>query len=904
MRAIIAVLLLGVLAPLGAAVGQESGGELTKDEQRMVREGMAEALDSRFRGGRTPAQKHALAMAYTNKARRARRAEDRDRAYEKADESYAAWIAKLENAAVRGGVPDEVRLAAARVEYAGMILSGQAAADLDEYEITAGQRGDREKLEKLLRKAAGQYKKAGEKLTPIMEDLTVYEEDLLAAGLYDTAVQAKLDMTLNVGWTNYYRGVLESKDEAKRRTLLATAERKFVELVDSGQTGQMRYQCYTALAMTQREQGRFEEAEQSFRYAMGEDVDPVVEAQVRYELARCQLNNGKFDEARTTLRPLVEKDPQNLSDEDRPARFYINLAHLWDANSYLIESTAIRREAANSTARAAILSKSQRAREMGLAKLSRLKKRGGAWPALVQIYVAASVNLKTPPKRLSSLELLYTAEVLIDTKGYDDALRRLKMASERDDLDAELAGDVLFELGRCHYLLHQEREAAEVFQKLASEHRSYEKAPRAATFAYGLWGKIAERSGKAEDYLALAAVLRNLLESFANHPRRDEAMWLLPVSLQLAERFEEAADEFGKIPETSTRHWEEAQYRRVVCQRKAVEAGRASLGAEEYSRQAHTVVDALVRYAGEAYGRAESSAKADKLKQWSAEARLAAAEVLISQGVDDHQRALEVVEPFEKQHPESPLEGRILAIRIRAYRGLRQFEQASAILREFLQAASPAQVGATLATLATGMQEEVKRLMEDGQTEAARALAADSVSTFDELEKWVRADEQRAQSLDFVLSGRAKMHYLAGQYGEAHQLVTGLLERSPRNGNYRHLQALILTAQLPEDAPQDTLKTAQDAWAKLLTDPGIRERAPERYWEARYNWLALTLRLGNAADVETAITQERIFRPDLGGAPWKTRLENLLNKALEAQGKSPETQPAESQPATDAATPP
>jgi hypothetical protein len=53
----------------------------------------------------------------------------------------------------------------------------------------------------------------------------------------------------------------------------------------------------------------------------------------------------------------------------------------------------------------------------------------------------------------------------------------------------------------------------------------------------------------------------------------------------------------------------------------------------------------------------------------------------------------------------------------------------------------------------------------------------------------------------------------------------------------------------------------------------------------------MSLRLGSAADVEKAITQERVWSPDLGGPPWKEKLEDLWHRARVAQGLPPETQP-------------
>jgi tetratricopeptide (TPR) repeat protein len=872
--------LLSIIAALAvcvSAAAQEPAEEPLSEIDRMIQDGMAEALEARLHGGQTPDEKHQLARAYANKARRARQPDERTRAFQDAEDKYQRWVGALEPVAVAGDAAGVVRVAAARVEYAGMLLSGPAASGLDEYEISAGKWGDRAAIARWLTTAREQYEKAATALAPLVEEPARYEETLLAAGLFDTLVQAHLDATLNLGWTNYYLGMLAS-DETRRQEFLSAARHKFQELIDGGQTGAMRPQCYLGLGMVQREQGRLTDADKTLATARDSDADPAVAAHVRYELARCQIKGGKFDEARTTLRPLVEKDPENLGPEDRPARFYINLAQLWDGYSHLVEADAIRSEARDSPARTAIIQKAQRAREAGLVKLKRLTQRGGPWPALVQLYVAASIETQTPLSELGVVELLYSATALMDAQRYEEALARLEDAAARKQSDKELAGDVLFELGRCQHLRKNERGAAEAFAKLAAEYRGHAKAPQAATFAYQLWGQIAERSGAKGDYQQLAVVLQNLLASFADHPQRDEALWLLPMSLQLAGRFDEAAEEFGKVPQSS-KHWEEAQYRREICRRLAVEAARASLPAEKFQAAARPVAEGLLRYADEALTRTAAAPNPKEVGQWSAGARLAAAELLVSPDVGGEREALAALASFETQYPQSELLGRVLALRMRAYRGLREFEQATRIVAQLLETAPPQQVGDTLTMLAAGMQDEVERLMESGRADEARVLAREALQTFDELAKWIGADAGRAQGLEPVRAGRTRMLYLAGEYEAAEQTLAKLLEKSPHSGNYQYLQAQILTARLSPTATPEELKRAQDAWAVLLSDAAIRQRAPQRYWESRYNWLALALRLGRAADVEKAITQERIWRPDLGGDAWKAKFEELLAAA-------------------------
>ena len=88
----------------------------------------------------------------------------------------------------------------------------------------------------------------------------------------------------------------------------------------------------------------------------------------------------------------------------------------------------------------------------------------------------------------------------------------------------------------------------------------------------------------------------------------------------------------------------------------------------------------------------------ERFRKWSAEARINAAELLVGQGVEQYEPALEAVADFEDKHPDSELVGRLLALRIRANRGLRRFERATAILEQYLQSVSPEKAGAVLAS--------------------------------------------------------------------------------------------------------------------------------------------------------------------------------------------------------------
>lgn len=902
-RRILAAAAALALLPTAAALAQDAADreppKPASDVDKMVRDGMGEALEARFGAAARPDEWLLVAQAYKNKAQRAKQPAERRRAFDKSEEIYRRAIAALEKS--REGLKGAVALVAARLEYASAIVSGQVAGELDEFEITAGQRGDREQLIKLLGAAREEYTKAEAIIKPLYDERATREDEFFAEGVSEAVAQHWLDTDFNLAWVHHYLAMLEP-DELKKKDQARLAEQRFQRLVDSGSTGTVIFRCYLGLALSQIEQGRYDDAARNLNQARQEGADRVTTVQAQFELGRCHLAAKKYDEARAALKPLVDKNLRELPQEDRPARFYINLANLWDANSYLLEADAARKEAdATPAARRAILQKADRLRQDGLARFNKLSQMGGAWPALVQIYVAATVNMRADPKELSPTELLYSATTLMDARKFRDAMARLQEAAGRPDLDPALQGQILFELGRCQFRLDDLRSAAASFSRVATTMKSHASAPQAATFAYQIWAKLAKQSNKKEDYQALADTLLNLIQAFPDHPERAAATWWLPVALQYAGKYAEAAEQFGNVPENSE-HREEAQQRRGVCARLALEAQRATLPAEEYGTRAKQVVATLLKYSDESAQRAEQAIDRKSVLKWSAEARLQAGELLIAPGVEQFKQGLDTVADFEKRFPDSPLVGRALSIRIRAHRGLREFDQASKILEQYLQAVPADQAGGTLAVLAKGMQEEVDRLRDDGDAEAAKKLARESLVTFDELEKWISADEKRAKSRPVVAFGRAQMLYYAGEHAQALDAVGKLLATNPKDGNYQHLQAMILTDSLGDGAAAAQIDAAREAWARLLADQTLRTKAPSRFWEARYHWLALTLRGGAAGDVEKAIKQDRVWFPDLGGPPWKERLEELYRAAAEKAGVTADA-PRDDEPATRPATP-
>ncbi len=897
---IAAMLALGIAGP---AFGQRSESE-QQELERLVDRGAHDVLAARLRGSKRPEDVHMIARAAANYAARQRAPDARHKAFAAAAGHYEAWIATLEREP--GDEPETkiVATAAARLELGNMLLSRWATADLDELELSDGRRGDRQRLAEILTRARQALERGWTEIQPLASELDRggidVEDRYLSLGLFDTLHSLETDLQFNLAWANYYIAVVESRNEARRSESLRAAERYFQNLIEAVPTGASAYRVFLGMGMTLREQGRLDEAQRYFDTAM-QDADFVAEARIRYERARAHLAANRFEEARAVLAPLVDLRERDLTPEQQPARFFVNLAHLWDANSYLTEAEALRREAETSSSKAAVLLRARRARELGLIRLNRLASRGGPWAGLVRLYVADSIRLDASLSELSPVELLLTARELTLSERHAEAIARLEEAARRDDLSADLAGEIQYELAVARYRAGQIRAAATAFEQLAfggesGRKSAFERADDAATYAYQLRAQAAEESRAAADYGQLADTLLKVLQYFPQHPQRSQIVWWLPVALQAAGRYTEAVEQFGKVPRESA-YWEQAQLRRALCLRRALEQDRPRLAAPEFSQRAQQVAGDLLRYARDAQARIGSSPDPAAVRSSAAEATVNAAELLVEPGVDDFERALSQLDQFETRYPESDAVGRVLAARIRALRGLRRFDEATAVVRQYLAAVPAERAGPVLASLAGGMQDEVARMLRESRAADARRLAADAIPIFEQLAEWVAGQASLpAAQADSVRYGLAEMKYRAGLLEEASAAVDALLERDERNGNYLWLRALVRTSMAGELAGRVEIERAREAWEALLADSSLRERHPLRYWEARFHFLSLLLREGRAEEVEKAIRADQIWSPELGGPEWQARFEALRREAAARLPQPPATAPATESP--------
>ena len=909
---------------LTSAAAQPRAHQDQPDVERLVRDGNVEELTRVLGGGRDVDDFHALAEAQVNRARRVADPEQRQKAFEDARRRFDEWIRKIETQPGAARMRIQAESAAARSALVGVILSYWAAGDLDELEATGDVRERRDRLQSLLLDATRQCAQAWDATRPLVEALTFAdartEDEYLALGIFETVQRLALELRVQTGWSNLGLALVESPRSTRRAAALRDAERSFGEVLGAGQSGEVAARCALGLAMTLVEQGRFDAARRQFEDALLDAPPGPVAARIRFQHARCELRAGKFEESRAVLRPLVSKDPERLAPEDRPALFYVNLAHLWDANSFLLEAEALEQSAAQSEQKEALQLQARRQRGAGLAKMNRLAARGGPWPELVRRFTGQLEVGAVDEQKASATELLFSARGLIREGKHQEALSRLQIAAGRADAPASVAAEIQFQIGVCRYQLGDLPTAAEAFERVMKS-RSEPFATQAAQFAFQLRARIAEDSRRREDYLALAETLR-AVRAFPQAEASAEAGWWLPVALQAAGEYRAAAVEFAKIAPASPR-WEEAQFRRLLCERRELEREGPELSTLALLARAAALAGELAAFSqaalsrAAAVGEAGSSGAADQTRRRAASALIQCAETQMMTGVEQYESALETLKDFESRFPGSDQLGLVLAARLRALRGLKRFDEAAGVVSTFLDTVASDETGGALATVADGVIDEVRRLENEGQLEQARAFAPSAVAVLERLDAWLSSKPALRNRRPLVAFGLAQARRLAGQLDAALRGVDELIRSDPKNGALLRLRALILTDRLG-DAPRadstdrargasasvpdgiapapkagapapkagapapEALAAAREAWAALLRDPALRSAAPDRYWEARYQTLRLALAAGAAKDVRRGIEQERVWYPDLGGPRWRAAIERLYDEARPA----------------------
>lgn len=866
------MLLILFVRGLPLARAQEADPEL----RQLAERGQAELLDKRLGGGSSPQHWQLLAQAYINLAKQSTEKLARDHALHGASKAYQRWIDSLSRRPVEERSAELiVSLARAHLEYGHLFLGIRANPLLDEHDITAGQSTNRAEITGLLEGAVEHYRRADQAIAPLREAALRDPEEFQVAGLDADIQQISLDAVFNLAWSHYYLATLLPSSAAElARVHLNAAEESFRRLADSSAALAAATQVQLGLAMVKRAQRQFPESDRLFNTLLRslDESSPRLVAQVQVEFARLQLDRFLFEEARRTLAPLTRRDPMRLTGAEAPLRYYINLAKLWHARSYLLEAEHLRVVGGPDAAR-----KAAQVKENGIAQLQQLRTLGPSWPALVQLHIAATVDPEADASSLSPAELIAAANILLDRGRAQDARQRLQLALARSDFGPDARAEALLAMGRCEMALNNATGASAAFLSLAVRAPRHPQAHVAAEAAVRLLAQAAATGAPAQN-ARLADAIAEVLKAQPSHPRADEMRWMLAVAYQRAERFADAANAYGAIPADDPRA-EEARFRRVACSRLFALAQREVLAPVERQQRLRAAADLLEKYADESARAPGTFATRPAVLRWSAEALVQAAELYLGEDLNAPQEALRALQPFEQRYPGSALLGEVLGLRIQALRSLNQLQAASDLVNSFLEKTPASQSTTVLSDLAQGVLDEVERLRDEGDPDAATRLAQTSINTFNHLEHALQSRQAPEEQIRLVRFSRARMLYFAGRHADAAPIVAELHRAHPRNAVYARLDALLKSAALTPSSDPAELRAARDAWAPLLATPNLQTESPDLYWEARYHLLALSARLGEFEEVEKAIRNERAWNPQLGGPKWQPRFEDLYESA-------------------------
>lgn len=829
------------------------------------------------------AARESLAVAYASEGAACPALEERAALLRQAEREFTAVVAARDRV---GATSDADRLAAARarVAWGSTILRYSLAPELDRYEISGGLSVERDPLRARLAEAAALLSRGEAELSVLSQAVENDEEKFLLLGLAETIRSLYAECTLHFGWTLVWRATLESQGGAGGIEPASEALRRFDAMARRATEDGQRHSAAIGTGVALRLLGRADESLAVLDRLINENPPYDVNVRAHCEKGRTLLAAGRFDEARATLGRLAAVDPARLAPEHAAARFYVLLAPVLIGDAWLLEAESRARAGGDASA----------ARSRGIDAMAEIAARGGLWPAVADAYLTAR-GIQRDPAQRSPTELAVAAQKLMRDSRFDEAVPLWRAVVEKT-ADAAQRGEARYNLGVCLHQAGRAREAGEAFYEAARTIDDADLSLKAAEFAYRCTAQAARETQSSDDYVRLADACLFLLRKQPKHPEAENLAWIAPVALQEAHRYADARAAYQRIGSDAPRYWE-ARRNALICRqaelalaqtvstapagaatRDTTATGLAALG-EEWRQLAVALSDAARR--GDA--RATSAAVLD--------ADLTAAELLSSDAVVRYREALAQLASIEARGAVAGAErGRMLAVRIRCYRGLGQFEQAAGVLDEYLRTVPADQVGEQLIGLAAGMESEIERLTQLNRPAEAQRVAETAVPTLRELLNWIAQQPDRKAEVPTVRFGLIKALDRAGRPEEALSEMDKLLAESPDNGAYIR-QAALLYEQAGRAASGgergERLRRAEDLWARLLADSGLRARAPQVYWEARYCWLRLRLEGGDAAEVARGIESERAWYPDLGGPPWQARLNELAEQARRQAGRAP-----------------
>lgn len=882
-RSILAALILLILSP-AAYAAEEPDDSLPSDQRRLVagliQRDMPELVEELLAEAPTMHRVY-IARAYAHAAAGEKSSDLRDRLLNRAMEEYRRVIKLGTDPNWMRGERRRFDIARWRVELGDLVLRYSVAADLDQFEITAGIQYDADRMASRLKEARDCYIAAGRILEDLDIGLRTNEEQYLLLGIADEIPLLLKQQWLNRAWTEVYLAAISPQGDPARSRMLEDSLAAFDQASRVATDPDKKYAALLGAGVALRELGRVQESMAALERVIDSTASLAVTSRAEFELAKALVSANRFEDARRRLDRLGSRSVANLRSKDAGASFYVRIAPLFRARTYVIEARRLpdgdpRRESLENSARTGFES---------------LAAKGGAWPRMVQVYLDDLAGRQRSLEQLSDVEILITAAEAMSQERFSDAERAWRLLLERPNA-AGHHHEARFNLGVCLFQRKELRAAAETFLDEARQSPPKALAERTYDYAYRCWRQLVAASHAKDDYLKLADAADLLASAMPSHPEAAEARWVAALSLEEGGEYRRAAAAYGRISETSAEYWQ-ARRNSARCKQRLYESLPRDAAPDRQTEAAREAVEAwtrlmddLVKIAEPEKPTIDGSGRSSRvaappdqsIASWIEESRLAACSLLISEDVRGYRQALELL---EKARP-SP---RVLGLRIRCLQALGDIKEANRVLEEYLKNNSTDELGTVLVSLAAEMEAEVNRLAKVGRTSDARKMAAETVPTIRHLLDWISSRPEYARHVSVVRFSLSNMLAQADRYSDAMQELETLITKHPSNGNYliagARLRERMAAATLPSDRDA-ALIAAEAMWERLLKDGQLRNNAPSEYWEARYHWLRHRMRRGEAKEVMKGIQTEQAWHPDLGGPPWQGLLLELLSEARQA----------------------
>lgn len=841
----------------------------------LIDRGAVDQLEQLVGKTREPEKLGWLAEAALNRAR-AEQAAGESSHWAAVESRFQAWLDAIDHRRYSDKVLSDATRAAARIRFAYVLLLEISAADLDCWQLYENRQPPPEALRPRLTRVTKLLREAVRQLTPHHRQLAAprpdLEDALLSLGVFDTLTDGMRDARHYLGWAELYLArVIGDSDLEQRLALLQDAAEQFDVVLNLVGDGPIRYRGLLGRAIVAGLLGDAPTADARFHESVQFIPDRERDGpQWRYERARDFLRRRQYEEARTLLEPLVAQSSDALAAMQPSARFYTNLGQLWHAYSYLLGAEALPQGPAR-----------DKLHKTALYSLARLAGRGNAWRELVRAYVSPHLDAPLTAEsagRAPPLELFFRGQRALEVGDFAAARELLFAAAERISLDDPIAGELALSLAETQRALNDDAAAFETLCEYAARGPRYPRATDAAGEALQIALTSAGDDASNADFDRLARIAAILLDKHPELAARVEAVWWRGAALERQGEFSGAAAAYARV-EPAAEHFDEARFRHVRCLVRALDHRKADAPADA-APKLDDVIAALNDYLRETAQDAQSATGAAYQQLAWTRVQLAALE--LRREPPDARAAFAAISWLKDSSLDAALRRQVIAIRTRAAHALGdtgEYEKSFAALRTDLAEHADLPLDAsTMVALLTAMPdwlESARAAYEGGDAERGRHAAKLVYDVADAVLQQIDQSGANA-TVEVVRLWRWEAALLAGDEAAARQATDALGDRLRQSVEFRARLARVLTLIVKgERVDEAAIKGAEQAWADLLQDlRGARGKSPA-YWEARINQLELLARRGETESVRTAIEQERIWFPDLGGARFRDRFEAL-----------------------------